>query len=60
MTIIYMDRDMRLKEPAAGQQADRDAFCPGARVGEVIDTAKNPLLWERRSKPPSGLFPAQD
>lgn len=47
MTIIYMDRDMRLKAPSSGQEADRAAFCPGARVGEVIDTPKNPLLWER-------------
>jgi len=47
MTIIYMDRDMRLKAPSSGQEADRDAFCPGVRVGEAIDTRKNPLLWER-------------
>jgi ectoine hydroxylase-related dioxygenase (phytanoyl-CoA dioxygenase family) len=47
MTIIYMDRDMRLKEPAnRNQQVDRDAWCPGARVGDVIDTPKNPILWE--------------
>jgi len=48
MTIIYMDRDMRLKEPSEGQQADRDAFCPGVVVGGVIDSPKNPILWERR------------
>ena len=47
MTIIYMDRDMRLAAPSSGQQADRDAFCPGVEVGEVIDSPKNPLLWER-------------
>lgn len=47
MTIIYMDRDMRLKAPSSGQEADYAAFCPGARVGEVIATPKNPLLWER-------------
>ncbi len=47
MTIIYMDKDMRLKAPEAGQQADRDAFCPGVRVGDVIDSPKNPVLWER-------------
>ena len=48
MTIIYMDRDMRLKAPSAGQQADRDAFCPGVEVGNVIASPKNPVLWERR------------
>jgi hypothetical protein len=47
MTIIYMDKDVRLAEPSAGQQADRDAFCPGVEVGEVIDSPKNPMLWER-------------
>jgi ectoine hydroxylase-related dioxygenase (phytanoyl-CoA dioxygenase family) len=48
MTIIYMDRDMRLAEPAnRNQQIDRAAWCPGAEVGEVIDTPKNPVAWER-------------
>lgn len=47
MTIIYMERDMRLAEPPPGQWADRDAFCPGIEVGEVIDSPKNPVLWER-------------
>jgi hypothetical protein len=47
MTIIYMDRDMPLAEPSPGQQADRDAFCPGVEVGEVIASPKNPVLWER-------------
>lgn len=47
MTIIYMDKDMRLAEPSAGQQADREAFCPGVDIGEVIASPKNPLLWER-------------
>jgi ectoine hydroxylase-related dioxygenase (phytanoyl-CoA dioxygenase family) len=46
MTIIYMDKDMRLKQPTAGQQADAEAFCPGVAVGEVIDTPKNPLIYE--------------
>jgi len=46
MTIINMDKDMRLAEPSAGQQADRDAFCPGVEVGEVIASPKNPVLWE--------------
>jgi ectoine hydroxylase-related dioxygenase (phytanoyl-CoA dioxygenase family) len=46
MTIIYMDRDMRLKAPSnKNQQIDWDAWCPGARVGEIIDTPKNPLLY---------------
>lgn len=46
MTVIYMDRAMRLAAPANSmQQLDRDVWCPGARVGEIIDTPKNPLLF---------------
>jgi hypothetical protein len=48
MTIIYMDRDMRLGTPAnRSQEIDRAAWCPGARIGQVIDTPRNPILWER-------------
>lgn len=48
MTVIYMDRDMRLKEPSnAMQQNDWQTWCPGARVGEIIDTPKNPVLFGR-------------
>jgi len=47
MTIIYMDRDMRLKVPANQmEEVDRDAFCPGIRPGDVIDSPLNPLLFE--------------
>ncbi len=46
MTIIYMDADMRLKAPEnENQQADWDAWCPGAVVGSVIDTPLNPVLY---------------
>jgi ectoine hydroxylase-related dioxygenase (phytanoyl-CoA dioxygenase family) len=48
MTIIYMDMAMRLKAPSNHvQQMDWDAWCPGARIGQVIDTPKNPMLFER-------------
>lgn len=48
MTTIYMDESMRLKAPSnRNQQIDWDAWCPGARIGEVIDTVKNPVLYER-------------
>jgi hypothetical protein len=50
MTIIYMDKDMRLSAPAnRNQEIDREAWCPGVGIGEVIDSPKNPVLWERRS-----------
>ena len=48
MTVIYMDRDMQLKAPENHmQQADWERWCPGARIGEVIDTPRNPVLFER-------------
>ena len=50
MTIIYMDSEMRLIQPKnKNQQADWDAWCPGAKVGEVIDTELNPVLYESPS-----------
>lgn len=46
MTMIYMDKDMRLKAPENdNQQADWEAWCPGAKVGEVVDTPLNPVLY---------------
>ncbi len=47
MTIIYMDADMALKAPENdNQQADWETWCPGAQVGEVIDTPLNPVLFK--------------
>lgn len=46
MTMIYMDQDMRLKEPEnKNQQLDWEVWCPGAVPGEVIDTPLNPLIY---------------
>lgn len=46
MTIIYMDKDMKLKKPEnAGQQNDWDTWCPGAQIGEVINSSLNPVLY---------------
>jgi ectoine hydroxylase-related dioxygenase (phytanoyl-CoA dioxygenase family) len=50
MTVIYMDKDMRLKQPEnENQQADWDTWCPGATVGEIIDTPLNPVLYQEQS-----------
>ena len=47
MTIIYMDRDMRLKSPENQNQInDWNTWCPGAVIGEVINSPFNPLLFE--------------
>jgi len=46
MTVIYMDKNMILKEPENDNQVnDWNTWCPGAVVGEVIDTELNPVLY---------------
>lgn len=46
MTIIYMDEDMVLKYPENHMQVnDWNAWCPGAEVGEIIDTELNPVIY---------------
>jgi ectoine hydroxylase-related dioxygenase (phytanoyl-CoA dioxygenase family) len=48
MTVIYMDKDMRLKEPANENQInDWNTWCPGVMVGDVIDSPLNPVLYSR-------------
>jgi len=50
MTIIYMDVDMRLKEPENENQVnDRENNCPGIEVGEIIDSPENPVLYEEEN-----------
>jgi ectoine hydroxylase-related dioxygenase (phytanoyl-CoA dioxygenase family) len=46
MTIIYMDKDMILKNPEnTNQEHDWKTWCPGAKIGEIIDSPINPLLY---------------
>jgi len=46
MTIIYMDRDMKLKQPENDNQInDWNTWCPGAKVGEIINSPINPVLY---------------
>jgi ectoine hydroxylase-related dioxygenase (phytanoyl-CoA dioxygenase family) len=46
MTIIYMDKDMRLKNPENKNQVhDWNTWCPGATIGEVIETQLYPFLF---------------
>ncbi len=48
MTIIYMDKDMRLAEPKNQNQTnDWNNWCPGAKIGEIIDTPLNPVIYSR-------------
>lgn len=45
MTIIYMDRNMKLKTPENENQVnDWHTWCPGAIPGQVINTPLNPVL----------------
>jgi len=46
MTIIYMDKDMKLKDPENENQVnDWNTWCPGATIGEVINSPINPVLY---------------
>lgn len=46
MTIIFMDKETKLSEPQnRNQLADWETWCPGALVGEQIDTPLNPILY---------------
>ncbi|HEY5405642.1 MAG TPA: phytanoyl-CoA dioxygenase family protein [Ginsengibacter sp.] len=47
MTIIYMDKDMVLKQPENKNQiVDWETWCPGAEIGKQIDTPINPVLYQ--------------
>jgi ectoine hydroxylase-related dioxygenase (phytanoyl-CoA dioxygenase family) len=47
MTIIYMDKDMKLKNPENSNQVnDWNTWCPGAVVGEVVNSPLNPVLFQ--------------
>ena len=48
MTIIYMDKDMILKNPENKNQIkDWHTWCPGAEIGKVIDSPINPVLFSK-------------
>ena len=48
MTIIYMDREMRLAAPKnEHQRLDAEVWCPGVRAGEIIDSPLNPTIYWR-------------
>lgn len=45
-TIIYMDKNMILKKPKNKNQInDWNTWCPGTKVGEVINSPLNPVLF---------------
>lgn len=47
MTIIYMDKNMKLKNPENKNQInDWNTWCPGAAIGKEIDTPLNPIIYQ--------------
>ena len=47
MTVIFMDKDMILKQPDNDNQInDWNTWCPGATIGEVINSPINPVLYQ--------------
>jgi ectoine hydroxylase-related dioxygenase (phytanoyl-CoA dioxygenase family) len=48
MTIIYMVKDMLLKNPEnKNQEHDWKTWCPGTKVGTVINSPINPVLYAK-------------
>lgn len=48
MTIIYMDKNMVLKNPEnENQKIDWETWCPGAVIGEIINSPINPVLYAK-------------
>lgn len=46
MTVIYMDKNMQLKQPENDNQInDWNTWCPGALVNEIIQTPINPVVY---------------
>lgn len=45
MTVIYMDADIRLAEPTNENQVNDRAWMPGTVIGQVPDSALNPVLF---------------
>jgi ectoine hydroxylase-related dioxygenase (phytanoyl-CoA dioxygenase family) len=49
MTIIYMDKDMVLKNPEnVNQINDWNTWCPGAEIGQIINSPINPILYAKK------------
>lgn len=47
MTVIYMDKDMKLKAPEnKNQQNDWASWCPGASIGQTVDSPLNPIIYQ--------------
>jgi ectoine hydroxylase-related dioxygenase (phytanoyl-CoA dioxygenase family) len=48
MTIIYMDKDMILKQPENDNQVnDWHTWCPGVEPGQIVNSELNPVLYSK-------------
>lgn len=50
LTIIYMDADIRVTEPVNNHQVSDRQWMPGAEVGQIPDTPRNPVLYDARCR----------
>jgi ectoine hydroxylase-related dioxygenase (phytanoyl-CoA dioxygenase family) len=49
LTVIYMEEQARLHAPRhKNHQQDWDTWMPGAKVGQVVNTPLNPILWSEQ------------
>ena len=47
MTIIYVNKDITLKQPEnEGQQNDWETWCPGVKIGSIVNSTLNPILFK--------------
>jgi ectoine hydroxylase-related dioxygenase (phytanoyl-CoA dioxygenase family) len=46
MTVIYMDADIRVSEPVNENQVSDRQWMPGAGIGHIPDTPRNPVLYD--------------
>lgn len=47
MTIIYIDKDITLKQPENEcQKNDLETWCPGEKIGTLINSTINPILFK--------------
>ena len=51
MTVIYMDAEIRVTQPANAAQIRDLEWMPGAGIGQVPDTPLNPVLFDARATP---------
>jgi len=48
MTVIYIDQDIRLATPRnKNQVADMETWCPSVRIGDIIASPINPVIYTR-------------